>query len=210
MALQITSKKQLDKVLAIIGIDAVNADTVGFPLYALQHDMAITFDQMAEIVDYLRNQDPMKDLFEKCWVAYRRKGSKKKSLEYWRKLSDKERKMVLPHVKAYTAARDIQYQKDFERYLRDKIFMTVVYQNNAVVYDPSRDCNDGGGAYTPSVGGLLSWNEYHKKYIYVGYFTGNIADGYTDDDRPNGAEIMLNNGRGVIRWDAECKKWRMV
>ena len=26
--------------------------------------------------------------------------------------------------------------------------------------------------------------------------------------RPNGATITLNNGRGVISWDAETKEWR--
>lgn len=207
MALQITNKRQLDKVLSIIGV-SVDSPNVVFPLSALQHDDVITFDQMAEIVDYLRNQEPMKDLFEKCWVAYRRKGSKKKSLEYWRKLSDNEREQVLPHVKAYTTARDIQYQKDFERYLRDKVFTTVVYQNNTVIYDPSRvDGTDANRVYMPSVGGLLSWNEYYKKYIYVGYYTGYIADGYTDETRPDRAEILLNNGRGTIMWNATNKRW---
>ena len=62
--------------------------------------------------------------------------------------------------------------------------------------------------YTPICDGALSWNEYYNCYMYVGYWDGvHIADGYTDDDRPNGATITLNNGRGVITWNSESRKW---
>ena len=97
----------------------------------------ISFDVMAEIVDYLRSLDKKDELFEKCWVAYRRKGSKKKAKEYWNKLSGKEKNSVLDHINAYVSSREVSYQKDFERYLRDKTFSTVVFQNNMVLYDPT-------------------------------------------------------------------------
>ena len=77
------------------------------------------------------------ELFEECWKAYRRKGSKAKSKTYWNKLSNEERQRVLQHIKAYVSVRDLSYQKDFERYLRDKVFDTVVVNNNNVVYDPT-------------------------------------------------------------------------
>lgn len=97
----------------------------------------ISFDVMAEIVDYLRSLDKKDELFEKCWEAYKRKGSKKKSKEYWVKLSDKEKEKVMPHICAYVSSREVCYQKDFERYIRDKTFLTVVFSNNNVIYDPS-------------------------------------------------------------------------
>lgn len=62
--------------------------------------------------------------------------------------------------------------------------------------------------YTPMCGGALSWNDYYNCYMYVGYWDGrHIADGYTDDNRPDGASITLNNGRGVIKWNASNKTW---
>ena len=63
----------------------------------------------------------------------------------------------------------------------------------------------------PLTDGALSWNEYYNCFMYVGYWDGvHIADGYTDDDRPNGATITLNNGRGVISWDSKTKTWNKI
>lgn len=74
--------------------------------------------------------------FEFAWLLYRRKGSKKKSLEQWVKLSDEEKETAKGHIPAYIeSVSDIKYQKDFERYLRDKCFNNVVYKNNRIVYD---------------------------------------------------------------------------
>lgn len=74
--------------------------------------------------------------FESAWLLYRRKGSKKKSLEQWVKLTDEERETANGHIPAYIeSVSDIKYQKDFERYLRDKCFNNVVYKNNRIVYD---------------------------------------------------------------------------
>lgn len=143
-------------------------------------------------------------LFEKCWKAYRRKGSKKKSLEYWKKLTDDEKISVLSHIKAYVASRELQFQKDFERYLRDKIFTTVVYQGSKMVYDPTQYDNT---AYTPQ-GRSIWYDEYTKSYWSDdNFYYGVISDGYTDDNRPDGATITLNNARGIITWNSSTKKW---
>ena len=61
--------------------------------------------------------------------------------------------------------------------------------------------------YTPECGGALSWNDYYNTYIYVGMFYGHVSDGYTDENRPNGAKIMLGNGGGFIVWNSETKTW---
>lgn len=144
------------------------------------------------------------ELFEKCWIAYRRKGKKGKSLPYWKKLTESEKQMVLPHIKAYVTSRELQFQQDFERYLRDKTFATIVFSKNMVVYDPTRGEET---KYIPETSPLLMWNDYYKCYMYLGYWDGDISDGYTNDDRPNGASITLNNGRGTFIWDSESKKW---
>lgn len=156
-------------------------------------------------------KDP--ELFEECWLAYRRKGVKKKAKEYWNKLTDVERKNVMPHIKAYVANRDLQYQKDFERYLRDGIFKTVVFNGNKVVYDPTKlgRGESAESVYMPTCDGALSWNDYYNCFMYVGFWDGrHIADGYTDETRPNGATITLNNGRGTITWNSDTKQWEKV
>lgn len=145
------------------------------------------------------------ELFEQCWIAYKRKGSKKKSKEYWCKLSDKEKDLVLPHIKSYVASRDLQFQKDFERYLRDKIYLTIVYQGNNVLYDPTR--GDESQPYSPQTGFSLNWNDYYKCFMYTGYWDGHIPDGYSDEERPDGAKVTLNNGRGIVTWSKQERKW---
>lgn len=170
-------------------------------------DDFITYDKMAEIVDYLRTCEQKDELFEKCWVEYKRKGSKKKSFEYWKKLTEEEKCKVLPHIKAYVASRDLNFQKDFERYLRDRIFLDIVYKNNSVIYDPTRNKEN---EYSPQTSPLIAWNEYYKCYMYLGYFDGHISDGYNDNERPDGASITLNNGRGTIVWNAQALAWDKI
>lgn len=144
------------------------------------------------------------DLFEQCWIAYNRKGSKKKSKEYWEKLNDKERSSVLTHIKAYVSCRDRQYQKDFERYLRDKTFRDVVSKGNDIIYDPSRF---ESGIYTPQ-GRTIWFNDETQSYwSNDNFYYGTIDDGYDDDNRPDGAEITLNNARGTYKWNTNAKQW---
>lgn len=131
--LQAKTNEQRNHIRSLFEEDSVLISEDGMRL----SDGFITFETMAEIVAYLQNDAPNKELFERCWVAYNRKGSKKKAIEQWKKLSDRERESILPHIEAYVASRDISYQKDFERYLRDKIFNEVVYNKNTVVYDPT-------------------------------------------------------------------------
>ena len=207
--LKAKTEEQRARVAELLGVTSfVFLDDSGEGVHI---DDWITFDEMASIVDYLRQPtDSNKELFEKCWIAYQRKGSKKKSLEYWKKLSDAEKQNVLPHIKAYVSTRELQYQKDFERYLRDRIFLTIVFSNNKVVYDPTKL---GKGdvqtdVYMPVCDGALSWNDYYQCYMYVGYWDGHhISDGYTDDTRPDGATVTLNNGRGTITWNKDAKQW---
>lgn len=75
-------------------------------------------------------------IFESAWHHYRRKGSKKKSLEQWNKLSNEEQEQALSHIQAYVeSVSDVKYQKDFERYLRDKCFLNVVYKDGRTIFD---------------------------------------------------------------------------
>ena len=160
-----------------------------------------------------KEEETNKELFEQCWIAYRRKGKKGKSLPYWKKLTESEKQMVLPHIKAYVTSRELQYQQDFERYLRDKTFTTIVFSKNKGIYDPTRlDKKDKANeVYMPLTDGALSWNDYYTCYMYVGYWDGkHIPDGYDDETRPDGASVTLNNGRGTITWDSKTKTWNKI
>lgn len=144
------------------------------------------------------------ELFEECWKAYRRKGSKSKSKTYWNKLKDDEKNRVLDHIKAYVSARDINYQQDFERYLRDKTFDSLVIKGNDVLFDPTCATDT---EYHPFGNYSILYDDNSKQYIYIGYYDGRMSDGYTDDNRPDGATIILNSGRGTIVWSKAEQKW---
>lgn len=210
MKLQAKTQEQKDYIKSLVieescdGDVSVWDDEVSYKVDSC-FDVDISFDTMAEIVDYLRQpQDKQKDLFEECWVAYRRKGVKKKSLGFWNKLTEDERGRVLQHIKYYVSTRDISYQKDFERYLRDKIFDTIVTQGNNVVYDPTKFDNN---VYSPQ-GRTIWFNEETRSYWTTDpFYDGLISDGYNDENRPDGATLTLNNARGDIRWSSTDRKW---
>lgn len=83
-----------------------------------------------------KKRNVVDELFEQCWLNYRRKGSKKKSIEQWNKLSNEEKEQANKHIFAYIeSVSDIKYQKDFERYLRDKCFLNVVYKDGKTIFD---------------------------------------------------------------------------
>ena len=75
-------------------------------------------------------------VFEEAYVAYRRKGSKANAYKMWLKLTDEDMLMVATHIPHYVATREVQYQKDFERYLRDRVFESVVYLKDNIIFDP--------------------------------------------------------------------------
>lgn len=94
--------------------------------------------------------------FESAWLLYRRKGSKKQALAQWAKLTDEERETVKGHIPAYVeSVSDIKYQKDFERYLRDKCFNDVVYKNGQILFDANEDksATPNNGASKLIIGG---------------------------------------------------------
>lgn len=151
-----------------------------------------------------RNTTPKDDpLFEECWKAYNRKGNKGKAKPYWDKLTEEEKCMVLPHIKAYTKVRERSYQADFMRYLRDKTFNDVVYKGNSVLYDPDI-ANDNEGYHPATNGTTFVWNETLNCYMYVGNIN-NFFDGYTNENRPNGAQFKSFGY--TYTWSAVSKQW---
>lgn len=69
--------------------------------------------------------------------------------------------------------------------------------------------NGQEAVYAPSGNFSIMWDDQLKTYLYIGYYSDGqaIADGYTDATRPDGARIVLNNGRGEIIWSALTRTW---
>lgn len=61
--------------------------------------------------------------------------------------------------------------------------------------------------YTPQ-GRSIWFNEETKSYwTDDNFYYGVISDGYTDEDRPDGATLTMSNARGIITWNSSTKKW---
>lgn len=146
------------------------------------------------------------ELFEECWIAYRRKGKKGKAKTYWDKLKEDERGKVLQHIKSYVSVNELRYQQDFERYLRDKTFESIVVKGNIIVYDPSLGED---ATYHPFGNNNIMWNDLYNCWLSIDDFNGIVIDGYNDENRPDGAEIVLHNARGTITWSKKNKKWNI-
>lgn len=142
-------------------------------------------------------------LFERCWDEYRHKGNKPSAKLAWQKLSDADKALVLPHIKVYVSTRERVYQKDFERYLRDKIFKTIIVKGNDTIYDPEQFTNKE--EYRPITDGVFQiWNPERKCLLFNG-FIDQLNDGYTSDTRPDGAKVAWNMYEWV--WSSQRKEW---
>lgn len=81
---------------------------------------------------------PNSEEFDDLWLMYERKGSKAKAKQEFCKLTAYEVSTMRCHIPAYIQSRpERQYRQDFERYIKHKTFLSVVYsKNNEVLYDP--------------------------------------------------------------------------
>ena len=113
---------------------------------------------------------------------------------------------MLQHIKAYVTSRDVNYQQDFERYLRDKTFESIVFRGNDIAYDPTLGTDVD---YHPFGNNNIMWNDLYKCWLSIDDFDGSVIDGYNDENRPDGAEIVLHNARGTITWSKKDKKWNV-
>lgn len=78
------------------------------------------------------------DCFEDLWLMYERKGSKAKAKKEFEKLTSQEVATMRLHIPAYLESRpERQYRLDFERYIKNKAFTSVVYsKSNVMLFDP--------------------------------------------------------------------------
>ena len=66
--------------------------------------------------------------------------------------------------------------------------------------------------YVPSGNFAITWDDNLKAYLYIGFYSDGmmVPDGYDNDNRPDGAKLVLNNGRGTITWNKTTKTWNRV
>ena len=63
--------------------------------------------------------------------------------------------------------------------------------------------------YHPFGNNNIMWNDLYKCWLSIDDFDGSVIDGYNDENRPDGAEIVLHNARGTITWSKKDKKWNV-
>lgn len=61
--------------------------------------------------------------------------------------------------------------------------------------------------YHPWGNNNIMWNDLYKCWLSIDDFDGKVIDGYTDENRPDGAEIVLHNARGTITWSKANRMW---
>ena len=78
------------------------------------------------------------EYFEDMWLLYERKGGKANAKKEFAKLTEEEVLLMAQHIPAYIKSRpERQYRQDFERYIKHKTFLSVVYsKQNEILYDP--------------------------------------------------------------------------
>ena len=80
--------------------------------------------------------DVQQEWFNRAWEAYGNKGSKGNSMKEWLNIPESDYPAILQHIEVYTSSRDRVFQKDFERYLKGKVYKNVVVKGNQVLYAP--------------------------------------------------------------------------
>jgi hypothetical protein len=108
-----------------------------------------------EIIDARRADKPtaeeMDGWFEELWLAYERKGSKAKARKEFDKLTKEEIATVRLHIPPFLQSRpERQYRPDFERYIKNKTFNSVVYsKSNEMLFDPEAPDTSATRELTP-------------------------------------------------------------
>lgn len=74
-------------------------------------------------------------------------------------------------------------------------------------WDESFSSKITSSPYHPYGNTSIMYDEINHCYMYIAYSYSMIADGYTDDERPDGAVLVLNSGRGTLTWSKADRRW---
>lgn len=163
-----------------------------------------------------KEEKEYKEKFAEFVSAYKKMGGKSRGIDTEYKDFTKRHKdwqKVLPYlelaVQRETKARNqAKAQKKF--FPEPKMLQTYLGKQRAWELYVTVGEDIKTDEYTPICDGALSWSDDLNCYVYVGMYYGHVSDGYTDENRPNGAKIMLGNGGGFIVWDKEKKVWNKI
>mgnify|MGYP004446561227 CR=1 FL=1 len=78
----------------------------------------------------------IEDSFASVWASYGRKGSRAQALSIWKKMGETQRSSCAQAIPFYCEARELQYRKDFQRYLKDADYDNVIFSKGTILYDP--------------------------------------------------------------------------
>lgn len=164
------------------------------------------------------NKEEIKELKEKFAAfvfSYKKAGGKVRGVET--EFSDftkrhKDWKQIIPYLemalqREIKARNQAKANKQF--YPEMKMLQTYLGKQRAWELYVTIGETINNEEYNPSGNYSLAWDDASNAYMYIGYYYDgmDLADGYTDDTRPNGAKIVLNNARGTIIWNSQTKKW---
>lgn len=105
------------------------------------------------------------------------------------------------------------WRPDFDWWMRDtngwltKALEGKVHNANPQVFNEIMQGGEANIIYTPQ--GRTIWYDENTKSYWTddNFYYGVISDGYTDDNRPDGATLTMSNARGAITWNGLTKKW---
>jgi len=163
-----------------------------------------------------KEEKEYKEKFAEFVSAYKKMGGKSRGIDTEYKDFTKRHKdwqKVLPYlelaVQRETKARNqAKAQKKF--FPEPKMLQTYLGKQRAWELYVTVGEDIKTDEYTPICDGALSWSDYFNCYVYVGMYYGHVSDGYTDENRPNGAKVFLGNGGGFIVWDSNNKMWNKI
>ena len=141
--------------------------------------------------------------YENDFILYGRKGSKKNGFKRWKELTEEEKIRMRLHIPYYLQSNDRQFLKDFEGYINQRMFESPVYQGSILLYDPMQ-CEQPEG-YHPLTDNCQIWDEKDQCLRIFNGDIDNLNDGYTDDNRPEGATVAW--GMYSWKWIKLRKEW---
>ena len=146
------------------------------------------------------NQEQM---FDDSWKAYGKKGNKAMAKRQWVSIPASSYPVILGHIKAYVGSREKRFTKDFERYLKEKEYTKIVFQGNQPIFDPFQ--YDKAEEYHPLTDGVFQWWDENEKCLHFNGQIDMLDDGYTADNRPNGAKVKWQMYSWI--WNSTTKEW---
>lgn len=141
--------------------------------------------------------------YENDFILYGRKGSKKNGYNRWKDLTDDEKEKMRKHIPYYLQSNDRQYLKDFEGYINQRLFESPVYKGSELLFDPMQ--SESSGVYCPKTDGVFQWWDDKEKCLNFNGYLDMVDDGYTNDNRPNGAKLKWQMYYWI--WSATTKEW---